>query len=629
MNTSIATVCLSGDLSEKLRAIAAAGFRGVEIFESDLLSYNGTPADVAREMADLGLKAITFQPFRDFEGMPDVQRQRTFDRAERKFDLMQQLGCNLLMACSNVSPDSLGGIDRAAADFRELGERAKKRGLRVGFEALAWGRHINDYRDAWEVVRRADHPAVGLVLDTFHIYARRTDLGALPAIPGDRIFLVQLADAPWLDMDVISWSRHFRCFPGQGDMPLVDFMIAVRATGYQGDLSLEIFNDQFRAGSPRTVAVDGQRSLAFLMDQLRERDADAAVGIPPMPPRSTCLGVEFIEFAVDDRTADELGRFIAGLGFRAVARHKSKAVTRWAQGAINLIINQDKEGFAHAHYVTHGPSVCAIALAVANAAATLDRAEKLRDTPFRSKVGPGELEIPCVRGLGGSLLYFLDPGSQLAKVWDVDFDPIEPAAPAGGVGLTVVDHISQSMHYEEMLSWLLFYTSLFDVRKTPQVDINDPGGVVRSQVVQTADGALRIALNASQSMRTQSSRFLNDYFGSGVQHIALATDDILATADRLRRNGVETLPIPENYYDDLAARADLDAAQLDRLKARNILYDKDEGGEYFQLYTRSFKDLFFLEIVERRDYAGFGAVNAPIRLNAQSRLASGRTFSAL
>ena len=136
MKTSIATVCLSGGLSEKLQAIAAAGFRGVEIFESDLLSYNGTPADVAKEMSDLGLRAITFQPFRDFEGMPDSQRQRTFDRAERKFDLMQELACDLLLVCSNVSPESLGGIDRSAADFRELGERAAKHGLRVGFEAL-------------------------------------------------------------------------------------------------------------------------------------------------------------------------------------------------------------------------------------------------------------------------------------------------------------------------------------------------------------------------------------------------------------------------------------------------------------------------------------------------------------
>jgi 4-hydroxyphenylpyruvate dioxygenase len=628
MKTSIATVCLSGGLSEKLQAIAAAGFRGVEIFESDLLSYNGTPADVAKEMSDLGLRAITFQPFRDFEGMPDSQRQRTFDRAERKFDLMQELACDLLLVCSNVSPESLGGIDRSAADFRELGELAAKHGLRVGFEALAWGRHINDYRDAWEVVRRADHPAIGLVLDSFHTYARKTDLKPLPAIPGDRIFLVQLADAPWLDMDVLNWSRHFRCFPGQGDMPLLDFMAAVQATGYQGDLSLEIFNDQFRAGSPRSVAVDGQRSLVYLMDQLRENNGKAAVDIPKMPPRSECLGVEFIEFAVDDRTADELARFIAGLGFRNVARHKSKAVSRWAQGAINLVINKEKEGFAHSHYITHGPSVCAIGLKVDSAAATLDRAEKLRDTPFRQKVGPGELEIPAVRGMGGSLLYFLDPTSKLAKVWDVEFEPV-PAGKITDAGLSVVDHISQSMHYEDMLSWLLFYTSLLDVRKTPQVDITDPGGIVRSQVVETMNGTLRIALNASQSPRTQSSRFLNEYFGSGVQHIAFATDDILATAARLKENGVETLRIPENYYDDLEARTGLDAARLKLLKDNNVLYDKDDSGEYLQLYTKSFKDLFFLEIVQRRGYKGFGAINAPIRLNAQSRLAGDSAVSGL
>jgi 4-hydroxyphenylpyruvate dioxygenase len=620
MKASIATVCLSGGLNEKLEAIAAAGFKSVEIFESDLLSYNGTPADVAKEMASLGLKPITFQPFRDFEGMPDSQRQKTFDRAERKFDLMEELGCPLLMVCSNVSPASLGGIDRAAADFNELGERAAKRGLKVGFEALAWGRHINDYRDAWEVVRRADHEAVGLVLDTFHTFARKTDLKPIYAIPGDRIFLVQLADAPWLDMDVLSWSRHFRCLPGQGDMPVLDFMAAVQAAGYRGDLSLEIFNDQFRAGSARSVALDGQRSLIYLMDQLRAKTGKAAIETPPMPPRSKCLGVEFIEFAVDDRTGDELKQFLGGLGFSNVAEHKSKAVTRWVQGDINLVVNQEKEGFAHSHYITHGPSVCAIALKVDSAAATLDRAEKLRDTPFRQKVGPGELEIPAVRGVGGSLLYFLDPVSALAKNWDVDFDAIA-GGKRQGAGLTAVDHISQSMHYEDMLSWLLFYSSLLDVHKTPQLDITDPGGIVRSQVVETADGTLRIALNASQSMRTQSSRFLNEYFGSGVQHIAFATGDIVATARQIKANGVETLPIPENYYDDLEARIDLDAGLLAKLRANNILYDRDENGEYLQLYTRSFKDLFFIEVVERRGYKGFGAVNAPIRLNAQSRLA--------
>ena len=538
MQTSIATVSLSGGLAEKLEATAAAGFTGVEIFESDLLSFNGTPKDVARMVAELGLKIVTFQPFRDFEGMPEPQRSRTFARAERKFDLMGELGCDLLMICSNVAPDSLGGIDRAAADFHELGERAQKRGIRVGFEALAWGKHISDYRDSWEVVRRADHPAIGLTLDSFHIFSRKTDLKAIRSIPSDKIVLVQLADAPWLDMDVIKWSRHFRCFPGQGDFPLTDFMDAVAATGYSGILSLEIFNDQFRAGSPRGVAVDGQRSLVYLMDQMRGHPGVLAKAAPQIPPRAQCLGIEFLEFAADDRTAAGLAKLFAGLGFRKVGEHKSKAVTRWSQGAINLVLNSDTDGFAHSHQLSHGPSVCAMCLKVDDATATLDRAEKLRDTPFRQAVGPGELEIPAVRGLGG--VFFISSIRKASSAGSGTSTSPRREQPQdnGGAGLTAVDHVSQSMHYEEMLSWLLFYNSLLDVTKTPQLDVIDPGGIVRSQVVQTADGSLRIALNASQSQQTLSSRFLTHYVGSGVQHIAFATDDIVATvqaAPRQRR----------------------------------------------------------------------------------------------
>jgi len=203
VQTAIATVSLSGTLNEKLEAIAKAQFRGVEIFENDLLSFNGTPAEIRRMIEDLGLRTITFQPFRDFEGMPEPQRAKVFSRAERKIDVMQELGCDLLLVCSNVSPDAIGGIDRAAADFHELGERAAKRDLRVAFEALAWGRHVNDYRDAWEVVRRTDHPSIGLVLDTFHILARGTDLRPIRAVPKGRIFLIQVADAPQLDIDYL------------------------------------------------------------------------------------------------------------------------------------------------------------------------------------------------------------------------------------------------------------------------------------------------------------------------------------------------------------------------------------------------------------------------------------------
>ena len=315
MQTAIATVSLAGTLDEKLAAIAAARFRGVEIFENDLLSFDGTPAGARRMVEDLGLKTITFQPFRDFEGMPEPQRDRNFSRAERKFDLMQELGCDLLLVCSNVSPDANGGIDRAAADFHELGERAAKRGLRIGFEALAWGRHINDYRDSWEVVRRAEHPSVGLVLDSFHILVRGTDLNPIRSIPKDRIFLVQIADAPLLDMDYLSWSRHYRCFPGQGDLAVDRFMAALQATGFDGLVSLEIFSDRFRAGSARSVAIDGQRSLLFMLDNLRRTTGVAVPGIKPLPPAPVITGIEFLEFAMDALAADGFETVIEGLGF--------------------------------------------------------------------------------------------------------------------------------------------------------------------------------------------------------------------------------------------------------------------------------------------------------------------------
>ena len=480
MKLSIATVSLSGDLAEKLAAISAAGFKGVEIFENDLLSFHGTPAEARKMVDDLGLEIITFQPFRDFEGMPADGRERIFARAERKFDLMAELGCDLLLVCSNVSPQSLGGIERAAADLRGLGERAARRGMRIGFEALAWGRHINDYRDAWEAVRRADHEAVGLVLDTFHIFARKTDLNPIRSIARDRIALVQVADAPLLDMDSLSWSRHFRNFPGQGDLPLIDFMETLQATGFDGLLSLEIFNDQFRAGSARSVAVDGQRSLMFLLDQLHER---TGAGASALPPRSKCLGTEFIEFAIDESAAPSFEEFLRGLGFTRSGLHKSKAVTRWSQGSVNIVVNSETEGFAHSFNITHGTAVCAIGLKVEDAAATLNRAQLLHDRPFRQAVGPGELEIPAVRGLGGSLVYFGDAKRELGR------DGHTESAPTGAAGAraahTTVDHISQSMHYEEMLSWVLFYTSLLDLRKTPEQDVLDPGGLVKSQAVQS------------------------------------------------------------------------------------------------------------------------------------------------
>lgn len=619
MKTSIATVSISGDLPEKLAAIAAAGFDGVEIFEADLLTYDATPAEVGRMVRDAGLELNLFQPFRDFEGMPEPQRTRAFDRAERKFDLMGELGADLILVCSNTSPVSLGGIDRAAADLRELGERAAARGIRIGFEALAWGRHVNDHRDAWEIVRRADHASVGLILDSFHTLSRKLDPDSIRSIPGDRIFLVQLADAPAFDMDILQWSRHYRNMPGEGDLPVRAFLAAVAATGYDGWISLEIFNDQFRGGSPRSISVDGHRSLVALMDEVQRAEPGVRL-MPPIPDRVAVSGIEFVEFAATPETAPSLVRFFHGLGFRKAGRHVSKDVTLYRQGGINLVVNTEPEGFAHAAWLTHGIGVCDVGFRVGNAAATVERAAALGAQLFESRIGPGELAIPAIRGVGGAVMHFLDQSPALSRVWETEFVAADDEVPVADARLVAVDHLGQTMPYDEMLSWTLFYTTIFATRKAPTVDIIDPSGVVRSQAIENADGSLRLTLNGAENARTFAGHFIAESFGSAVQHLAFASEDIFATAAALAANGFETLAITPNYFEDVEARFGLDPDFADRLRAANILYDRDEHGEYFQLYSPNFGEGFFFEIVERRGgYRGYGAPNAPFRIAAQKR----------
>lgn len=616
--TSIATVSISGTLDAKLQAIAGAGYDGAEIFENDLLSTHLSAREIAAMMRDLGLACTMFQPFRDLDGLPPPQRARAFDRLERKFDVMQELETDLLLVCSSCSPLADGDRERTIADLTEAAERAARRGLRLGYEALAWGRHVNDHREAWGIVRDADHPALGLVLDSFHSLSRRIPSSSIGDIRPDKLFIVQVADAPMLDMDYLSWSRHFRSMPGQGDFPLDDWAAAIRRIGYEGYWSLEIFNDRFRAGSASGVALDGYRSLRLLEGGIAKPSAAA----PDLPPRAGTSGVEFIEFAASHEEAETLSAMLRPLGFRPTARHRSKDVTRWTQGPVNIVVNCEPEGLAHSFDVVHGASVCAIGLAVQDVPAALARADFLRVPRFEQAIAPDEWPIPSVRGVGGSLIYFVDAATRDA-MWAHEF-PHPMEAPEPRQHLARVDHIAQTMQYEEFLSWLLFYVALLDVSKTPQLEIADPMGLIQSQAVESADRSVRFTLNGSLASQSLSSRFIQNYFGAGVQHIAFGTDDVFAVAEGALAAGLPRLEIPRNYYDDLAARWDLDPALIERMAALDILYDRapDESGaetEYFQFYSRAFARRVFFEVVERRGYAGYGAVNAPIRLAAQAR----------
>jgi len=620
LRTCIATVSIAGDFREKLAAISRAGFTGIEIFEQDFLAYDGAAVDVGWLVEDYGLEIMLFQPFRDFEGLPEPYRSRAFDRAERKFDLMNSMGADLVLICSNLSAHALGGIDRAADDLAELGERAKARGLRIGFEALAWGRHINDHRDAWEVVRRADHSHVGLILDSFHTLSRKIDPDTIRAIPGDKIFFVQLADAPLIDMDLFYWSRHFRNMPGEGDLPVVDFMRAVSSTGYAGPLSLEVFNDQFRGGSPAMIARDGHRSLLAMMDDVRRNEPDMRLPVPRMPARGACLGIEFVEFTTSEHEASDLAAFLSMMGFVHVGNHVSKQVAHWRQNGINILINTEDSGPAQSAYQVHGTSVCDIAIKVDDAAAVIDRARSLGANIVETTQGEDELNIPAIRGVGGGLLRFVDDASGLANWWEVDFRTVDAPESATGVGLQRIDHLAQTMKYEEMLTWTLFYTSILEVDKVSMVDVVDPGGLVRSRAIQNVSGDLRVTLNGAENQNTLAGQFIDRTFGAAVQHLAFSCDDIFATAEALAERGFEALAMSPNYYEDLGARFGLEDAFVERLRASKILYDEDADGRYFQLYSRQRTSEVFFEIVQRDGgYDGYGAANAPFRVSAQRR----------
>ncbi|OXS20816.1 4-hydroxyphenylpyruvate dioxygenase [Pseudomonas fluorescens] len=626
MQRSIATVSLSGTLPEKLEAIAAAGFDGVEIFENDLLYYDGSPREVRQMCADLGIAITLFQPFRDFEGCRRDRLARNLERAERKFDLMQELGTDLVLVCSNASADCVGDESILRDDLSLLAEHAGRRGLRIGYEALAWGKHVNTWQQVWNLVRQVDHPSLGVLLDSFHTLSLKGDPSAIAQIPGDKIFFVQMADAPILAMDVLEWSRHFRCFPGQGEFDLAGFLAPIIKSGYTGPLSLEIFNDGFRAAPTRANAADGLRSLLYLEEKTRQRLAEEQPAAPldilfETPPASEYDGIEFLEFAVDESLSAKLSHWLERLGFVKAGQHRSKAVSLLRQGDINLILNCEPYSFAHNFFEAHGPSLCATALRVKDSAKALERAVAYKGQPYRGLVGPNELELAAVRAPDGSLIYLVDPSE--GGLYDTDFN-LQPTTVSCG-GLLRIDHMAMALPADSLDSWVLFYKSLLDFEADDEVVLPDPYGLVKSRALRSRCSSIRLPLNISENRNTAISHALSSYRGSGVHHIAFDCADIFAEVRRAKEAGVPLLDIPLNYYDDLAARFDFDDEFLSELAYYNVLYDRDaQGGELFHVYTEPFEGRFFFEIIQRKKgYAGYGAANVAVRLAAMAKSRSG------
>ncbi|WP_174279217.1 bifunctional sugar phosphate isomerase/epimerase/4-hydroxyphenylpyruvate dioxygenase family protein [Sphingomonas bacterium] len=610
MTNAIATVSLSGTLGDKLRAAAEAGYGGVEIFDTDFLASAMTPHEVRALLDELGLQCLLYQPFRDLEGMPEPWRSRAFARIEQKFAVMRELGCSRILLCSNCSPLASPDRDRIVVDLRDLGELAARYGITVGYEALAWGVHVNDHRVAWEIVRAVDHPNIGIILDSFHSLARGVPSTSIREIDPARIVFVQLADAPLLDMGHLYWSRHFRSLPGQGGLALTEYVAEILRLGYAGPLSLEIFNDRFRASSALLVARDGVRSL----DALRDAAHRAIGAAPSMPARARIERIAFVEFAAETADRQALEGMLRSAGFRLVGRHQAKAVEHWRNGGADFVLNYEETGFAAAYRTLHGTAICAIGLVVADGPAAMARADALGFVREVSDVPA----MPALRGVAGTLVYVLDRVAA-PRIWADEFIPVGDAE-AASVGVTGIDHLAATVLNDEFLSWQLYWRALFEVEVAGAQDVIDPNGLVQSQAIQNATGSFRFTLNGTDAREALSARFLRQSFGAGFQHVALGVEDMDVAAPALAALGIEQLPVPANYQDDAVVRFGLDPAAAALLRDHDLMIDEEGLGRFRQLYSRAFHKTFFFEFVERSGgYDGYGGPNAPIRLAAQSR----------
>ena len=322
-------------------------------------------------------------------------------------------------------------------------------------------------------------------------------------------------------------------------------------------------------------------------------------------------GFEFVEYAAPDPEA--LGQLFVQLGFRRAARHRSKRVTLYSQGDVNFIVNAEPGSFGQAFARVHGPSICAIAFRVKDAAAAYARARELGAWGVEGRAGPMELNIPALKGIGDSLLYLVDRYGERGTIYDVDFVPLDAQEPeAAPTGLTYIDHLTHNVHRGRMAEWAEFYERLFGFREIRHFDIEGRLTGLKSKAMTSPCGRIRIPLNESADERSQIQEYLDAYNGEGIQHIALASADIYATVEALRARGLRFLETPDTYYEKIDARVPGHGEDPRRLRANRILIDgaPAEGqGTLLQIFTETVIGPIFFEIIQRKGNEGFGEGN--------------------
>jgi 4-hydroxyphenylpyruvate dioxygenase len=322
-------------------------------------------------------------------------------------------------------------------------------------------------------------------------------------------------------------------------------------------------------------------------------------------------GFEFIEYTAPDPA--ELGRLFESMGFTAVAKHRSKDVTLYRQGDVNFIVNAEPASFAQGFARVHGPSICAIAFRVKNAAQAYKRALSLGAWGVEGRVGPMELNIPAIKGIGDSLIYLVDRYGSKGTIYDVDFEYLPGVDPKPrGVGLTYIDHLTHNVHRGRMAEWAEFYERLFNFREIKYFDIEGKLTGLKSKAMTSPCGKIRIPINESSDDKSQIAEYLNAYHGEGIQHVALGSDDIYATVEALRGMGTPFQDTIETYYEGIDRRLPGHGEDLARLKRNRILIDgapTEGGGRLLQIFTNTVIGPIFFEIIQRKGDEGFGEGN--------------------
>ena len=324
-------------------------------------------------------------------------------------------------------------------------------------------------------------------------------------------------------------------------------------------------------------------------------------------------GFEFIEYAAPDPAA--LGRLFEQMGFSAVAKHRSKNVLLYRQGGINFIVNAEPSSFAQSFARVHGPSICAIAFRVGDAAHAYRTCVANGAWGVEAHPGPMELAIPAIKGIGDSLIYLVDRyprDGRGVSIYDIDFVPLPGVDPNPvGAGLTTIDHLTHNVYRGRMDEWANFYERLFNFREVRYFDIEGKLTGLKSKAMTSPCGKIRIPINESSDDKSQIQEYLVDYRGEGIQHVALGTDDIFATVETLSGKGVAFQDTLDTYYEQLATRLPGHKEDAERLRKNRILLDgapaKDEM--LLQIFTKNVIGPIFFEIIQRKGNQGFGEGN--------------------